>query len=348
MVTVATVTSMVAMPSLLLQSHVAAAAPATKVPRPNAVPVHPIPTSPGALITAGPSRKSCLYTGGVLQPGLANAEAQTGTSPSCTMAYDGGQTWAQWDSPWFADSYAGFTTWVAAEPQSRQLILGVNLIPNDLGDPSNPSGWEQSCDAEKFDAYSQTLGANLVATGLDNSVIRLGPEMNGSWEPDFMGTTTSEQRMWAKCFANEVTAMRQVAGEHFLFVWNPNACWENVPYSNYYPGNSYANILGLDLYDVACMAPSTQPAWSQLAREPAGLTYFEAFANARKKPMSFPEWGLVKDPSGDDSAYVNGIGSTIAKEDFSFETYFDAGDVGILQIGPETPLSLRVFQRWFS
>jgi hypothetical protein len=345
--TVATITSMVAVPSLLLESRIAAAAPTAKVSKPKAVPVRRIPTSTGALIAAGPSRKACLYTGGDLQPGLADAEAQTGTSPSCTMAYDGGSTWAQWDGPWFESPSAGFTTWVAADPVHRQLILGVNLIPNDLGDPTDPSGWEESCDAGQFDSYAQTLGTNLVAAGLDNSVIRLGLEMNGPWEPDFMGTTSSEQRMWATCFANEVTAMRQVPGEHFLFVWNPNACYENVPYANYYPGNSYVNIMGLDLYDISCMAPATHTAWTKLSSEPRGLAYFEAFANARHKPMSFPEWGLLADPDGDDAAYISGIGSTMAREDFSFETYFDAGDDGILQIGPGTPLSLPVFHRWF-
>src|ERR1035437_9977823 len=56
--------------------------------------------SSGTLITAGPSRKSCLYTGGTLQPGLSNAEAQTGTPPSCVMAFtNSAQTWAQWTNP---------------------------------------------------------------------------------------------------------------------------------------------------------------------------------------------------------------------------------------------------------
>ena len=64
-------------------------------------------------------------------------------------------------------------------------------------------------------------------------------------------------------------------------------------------------------------------------------------------PMSFPEWGLLQSPKGDDPAYINGIGSTFAKGNFSFEKYFDAGDRGTLQVGPATPLSLAAFQKWF-
>jgi hypothetical protein len=108
--------------------------------------------------------------------------------------------------------------------------------------------------------------------------------------------------------------------------------------------------LGLDLYDGACATPtlSTTPiTWTQLANEPAGLTSFEAFAKMQGKPMSFPEWGLLQHPNGDDPAYVNGIGSTFARGDFAFESYFDGGDDGVLQVGPATPKSLVRFQKWF-
>ena len=263
------------------------------------------------------------------------------------MAYSGASTWAQWEDPWFSHVSAGYTTWVGAMPKSRQLVVEVDLIPSSLKSQSNPLVWERSCANGQFNNFVQQLGTNLVATGLENTVIRLGSEMNGPWSADFMGATIAEQSMWASCFANEVTILRQTVGEHFLFVWNPGACYENVPYANYYPGNAYVDILGLDIYDSKCMTPSAPNTWSQLANEPAGLTSFEAFAEAQRKPMSFPEWGLLKSPNGDDVAFVNGIGSAFRNLDFSFETYFDAGDDGVLQVGQATPLSTVAFQRWF-
>ena len=343
--------TIVTMPSAFLQNRALAATSVSRTYKPRTTPSHSIPTSPGTLITSGPSRKPCIYPytpNGNLQPGLHNAEAGTKTTTSCVVAYlSGATTWAQWESPWITQPGYGYTTWVAAEPLSRQLILEVDLIPDSLENQSNPLGWEQSCAAGQFDTYAQQLGTSLVAAGLENSVIRLGAEMNGPWEADFMGTTTVEQNLWATCFANEVTAMRQAAGESFLFDWNPNACTENVPYTNYYPGNVYVDILGLDLYDGKCATPTTPVSWNQLANEPAGLTSFEAFAKTRGKPMSFPEWGLLQSPNGDDPAYINGIGSTFATGDFAFESYFDAGDGGTLQVGPTTPLSLVRFQKWF-
>jgi hypothetical protein len=189
---------------------------------------------------------------------------------------------------------------------------------------------------------------NLVAGGLQNSVIRLGAEMNGPWETDFIGTTTTEQRLWANCFANEVTAMRHASGEHFLFDWNPNACYMNVPFTNYYPGNANVDILGIDLYDETCTLPNTSPiSWNLLIHEPAGLLIFESFAKKQRMPMSFPEWGLLRNPNGDDPGYVNGIGSTFDHGDFAFESYFDSGRAGTLKIGSTTPFSLVAFQRWF-
>jgi hypothetical protein len=310
-----------------------------------------------ALIRAGPSRNECLEpnfddTGlAALQAAITSFESTTESTVTCVLAYlDGAATWSQWVHPWVTATTHGYSSWVAEDPQSRQLILQVNLIPSSLENEDDPMGWEQSCANGRFDLHAEQLGENLVASGLGNSVIRLGAEMNGPWEADFVGTTTVEQKLWATCFANEVTALRQAAGEHFLVVWNPNACTENIPYLNFYPGNAYVDIVGLDLYDGTCTASSrstTRITWNQLVNEPAGLASFEAFAKAQKKPMSFPEWGLLQIPNGDDPAYINGIGSTFTKGDFAFESYFDAGDSGTLQLGPATPLSLAAFRKWF-
>jgi hypothetical protein len=315
-----------------------------------------LPTSPGALITGGPSRKRCVelpkltLTNGAfpVSAGVAAFEAETGTSVSCLTEYlNGAPTWTQWTNPSITAAYEGVTTWVAAAPQSRQLVLQVDLIPVSLVDQSDPLGWEQSCAAGDFDSYAEQLGANLVAGGLENSVIRLGAEMNGTWEADFIGTTTVEQNLWATCFANEVTGLRQAAGEHFLIDWNPASCVGSTPYADYYPGNAYVNILGLDFYDQSCMTPNSRVTWARLANLPAGLTSFEAFAKAHRKPMSFPEWGLAKDPAGDDPAYINGVGSTFTSKNFAFEGYFDSGAGDSLALGATTPLSLVAFRRWF-
>jgi hypothetical protein len=316
------------------------------------------PTAAGGPIIAGPSRSECLEpdtpNGGFsslasLQSTVSSFNQETHSNVTCLLAYlNGTQTWAQWEDPWIAGAPGTpFTSWVAEAPQTRQLVLQVDLIPTNLANINNPLAWEQSCAAGDFDSYATQLGDNLVAAGLQSSVIRLGPEMNGNWENDSMGNTTQEQNLWATCFANEVTGLRQAAGEHFLIDWNPNACTQSVPYSNFYPGNAYVDIIGLDFYDVSCETPSTVLTFAQLNNEAYGLASIQAFATAQGKPMSLPEWGLATGPEGDDPGYIEGVGAAVANNDYAFEAYFDAGTgIGVI-LGPGTPLSLTAFQKVF-
>lgn len=286
-----------------------------------------------------------------IKTAVANFNTVTNSSVTCLSAYLTTEpNWTQWEHPWITASQYGYTTWVAQKPHIRQLVLQVDLIPNNLKNVRNPLSWEKSCAAGGFNSYATELGNNLVAAGLQNSVLRVGAEMNGIWEADFIGYTSQEQNLWKECFANEVTALRQSTGEHFLIDWNANACVENIPFSNYYPGNAYVDIVGLDFFDVSCVQPKTRLSFKKLANERLGLANFEKFAAARGKPMSFPEWGLKAFPSGDDPGYIAGIGATFTRRNFAFETYFNV-DVKIrpyLALGPTSPLSMAAFRKWFS
>jgi hypothetical protein len=314
------------------------------------------PATAGGPITAGPSRSECLepdnptgdYSVASLQSLVSNFDNLTNSNVTCLISYmNGAPAWSNWVSPWITEPQVGFGAWIAQDPQVRQLVLQVDLIPLSLQDTNDPLGWEQSCANGDFNSYATQLGKNLVADGLQSTVIRLGAEMNGAWETDYMGGTTQEQSLWATCFDNEVTGLRQAAGEHFLIDWNPNACTQSVPYSNFYPGNAYVDIMGLDFYDLDCDTPSTAVTFTQLTNEPYGLASFESFASAQGKAMSFPEWGLSTTPNGDDPAYIDGIGSAVANGDFAFEAYFDAGSQGMMMLGSTTPLSIAAFHKWF-
>jgi len=318
----------------------------------------PNATASTGLITAGPSRSVCLtpdipstaYGLSSVQAAVTAFDNLTHSNVTCLSAYLlNAATWTQWVHPWVSNSGEGYSSWVAEKPQSRELVLAMGLIPSGLQTGGNPLSWESACAAGKYDSYATQFGKNLVAAGLQNSVLRLGPEMNGSWEPYFIGTTTTEQHRWTQCFDKEVTALRRAPGEHFLIDWNPNACVGNYSYKNYYPGNAYVDIMGLDLYDVGCLSPYKSLTFSQLASETAGLNYFEAFAAKKGKPMSLPEWGLSAIPSGDDPGYINGIGATVARHDFAFESYFDGTgpNVKALLLSSSTPLSVAAFRNWF-
>lgn len=310
------------------------------------------------LIQAGDSKTNCIYlagTGSALISNLQATERATGVNYNCLETFiDNNPTWANWDNPWIDRPEYGFTSWVAASPSTRQLVISMNLIPDSRKDIANPLAWEASCDAGQFNRYAVTLARNLVISGFGNSIIRLGKEMNGNWENDFMGTTTQEQEAWAGCFAQEVMAMRSVTGAHFLFDWNVNACVDNYPLSNWYPGNAYVDIIGIDAYDTFCSGRQPAPSaatFQELAAEPDGLSTVQAFAVQHGKPMSIPEWGTLASSSGglgDDPYYVQGIGSYVHRNNVAFQSYFDPDHDGIIPLSSSYPKTLSAYRQSFT
>ena len=299
-----------------------------------------------ALIQAGDSKTRCIYAR--LGAPLRQAERATGVTYGCLETFsDTDPTWAAWTRPWLTNRVYGYVSWLAADPSGRQLILTQNLIPDSLAaDPD----WAARCAAGAYDSYAAQLAANLVKAGFGHSVIRLGPEMNGTWNVGSLGTTPTAWKEWAQCFAREVRAMRAVPGSHLLFDWNVNANYRDIPLADFYPGNAYVDIIGIDFYDTSGLAlpPVRNPArWAALSGEPDGLGQVAAFAAAHRKPLSFPEWATVTS-QGDDPRYVTAMGAFIARHDVAFQSWFDAGDNGIYQLSAsEAPRSLAAYIKAF-
>jgi hypothetical protein len=313
-------------------------------------------------ITAGDSKADCItvkFYYGILKQSAINAVSSlTGVTYNCIEGFaNPSATWAVWEAPWmFSDTADGWDAWLAANP-AHQVVLGLDLIPQSASG-TDPLTWEQACDAGSYNHYATTLAKNLVSYGAGKIVIRLGPEGNGDWEADFLGTDQTEANDWAKCYDNEVTAMRAVPGAHFLFVWNPNACSEDAPLNEWYPGNSYVDIIGVDAYDMDCATSETvsQEGWAAFStnRSAGGsndpefpsITNIAAFAKAHGKPMSFPEWGLDTGQP-DDPTYVADMAKMFKSGDFAFESYFDDGADGIATLGSSIPNATAAYSQAF-
>lgn len=318
---------------------------------------------PGGTITAGDSKANCVslnFPGGVFSQSMVDAvTSSTGITYNCLNVFDNPMpTWADWEDPWmFRISSDGWDAWLAANSQ-HQVIMGEDLIPQSVSNTSDPLSWEQSCASGDYDQYATALAKNLVSYGAGNIVIRLGPEANGNWEADYVGSTTQEMSDWAQCYANEVTAMRAVPGANFLFVWNPNVCTTDLPLSAWYPGNSYVDIIGVDAYDVDCSTLKTvsQEGWTAYSTDSAtntpndpsfpSLDNIEAFAAANGKPLSFPEWG-IDTGMPDDPTYVTDMAQMFSQDDFSFESYFDMNDDGIAPLGSSIPNATAAYVQGF-
>jgi hypothetical protein len=290
---------------------------------------------------------------------ITAASRVTGVTYNCLDTFSSHMpAWSDWETPWmFRTQSDGWDAWLAANG-AHQVVLGMDLIPQSVSDNNDPLTWEQSCAAGRYDQHATSLARNLVSYGAGDIVIRLGVEANGNWEADYVGSTTAEMTDWAKCYDNEVTAMNAVPGAHFLFVWNPNICVANLPLNEWYPGNSYVDIIGADAYDEDCSTSKavSQEGWTAYSTDShtntpndpnfPSLANIAAFAQANGKPMSFPEWGL--DNGGpDDAAYINGMTQLFNNDDFSFEAYFDTNDDGIAPLGSAIPDGTAAYSHAF-
>ena len=317
--------------------------------------------SGSGLITTGDSKVNCITldfpSGAMDQSTITAATSLTGVTYNCiSMFANPVATWALWEAPWmFQDPQEGWDAWLAANPD-HQAVVGMDLIPQSVSNNDDPLTWEQPCASGDYNEYATALAENLVSYGAGSVVIRLGVEANGTWEDDYVGSTTTEMSDWAKCFDNEVAAMRAVSGTNFLFVWNPNLCVADLPLDEWYPGNSYVDIIGVDAYDQDCSTLETvsQEGWAAYSTDSnanpsddpnfPSLANFETFATSNGKPLSFPEWGIYDDMP-DDSTYVGDMAQMFNDDDFSFESYFDTDGSNIAALGSEIPNATAAYSQ---
>jgi hypothetical protein len=303
------------------------------------------PHRPSSLIQVGDSKTACISG----TPGtkvLHEAELATGVTFNCIVTYtDAAPTWADWVYPWIAiKGYAPFVAWVAADPRTHQLVDTQNLIPN--SETKNPD-WTAECAAGAFDTYAKWYAKNMIAAGFGYAIIRLGHEMNGTWENDDLGTTVASWHQWGQCFAQEVKSMRTVPGGHFLFDWNVNGRYRDIPLADYYPGNAYVDIIGISQYDESgyYLPPVGSAArWKALVSEPMGLNVVYAFARRHHKPLSVPEWATVVS-LGDDGNYVAHMGDFFATHDIAYQAWFNIPNDNICLLNSDSPHSVAAYAK---
>ena len=145
-------------------------------------------------------------------------------------------------------------------------------------------------------------------------MIRLGWEFNGSWAPWF--ATAGQEANFIAYWQNIVNAMRVVI-PNLKFIWDPNLgnSWGSSALQNYYPGSSYVNYIGMDVYDTD--SPGGATAWAGYLTEGGyGLNWLASFSATTGKPICIPEFGLGPDTGntggGDDPYFIGQIEAWMA------------------------------------
>jgi beta-mannanase len=300
----------------------------------------------GQTQTVADNKMLCIYTANSISA-MNTLSEDMNTPIHCATAYANNvATWSSWIAPWVETPPSAnndFSSWLASNSLNR-FNLSIQLVPNDVsvaGSTGYDANWMEDCANGEFESYAVELGNSLVKSGFANTMLRIGIEMNGNWNDDSLGSspTTQSESYWAQCFAKTVTGLRSAAGSHFLMNWNVNQAYRNIPFANYYPGNNYVDVIGMDAYDDGMPGdPQSQPArWNAEYSEGGGLEDIIAFAKANNKPMSLPEWGLdsTSDGFGDDPYYVQQIENLVANNNFMYQSYFDSNDDNIPLIQSE-------------
>jgi hypothetical protein len=267
-----------------------------------------------------------VYVSAADPGGVASFASATQTDP--TIASDYLPSNSFWDG---MDGSGGELAWILQNGWSGTpytLSLGVPIIPTT---PSGvPQGTLANGAAGLYDNYFVALGENLVAAGESHIYLRLGWEFDGGWYA--WSATTPEQEMnYAEYFRQIVESMRQVPGEDFKFVWNPDAeAFDQLGYNVAlaYPGNAYVDYIGVDAYDQTWVAPQTPiNAWNETTFP--DLTLADQFAQEQGKPLAVPEWGVATRSDGhglgDDPRYITNMINWMEDpaNDVAYESYFD-------------------------
>jgi len=186
--------------------------------------------------------------------------------------------------------------------------------------------------AGKFDDKFRSIAELLVKYGYGRSIIRLGWEFNGR---DFYPwAAAKDPENFVRYWRRIVSVMRSVEGAGFRFDWCFAQGKQEIEPDRVYPGDDVVDIIGQDLYNQTWTPGVTTPEqrWNELLNQPYGLRWHREFARARRKPMSFPEWGTMTRNDGrgggDDAYFIERMAAWIADNDVAYHAYWDHSSRG--------------------
>jgi hypothetical protein len=217
-----------------------------------------------------------VYAGPATASSITSTNTLVGHQVRYAMDFLDGTSWATISDPsWFLSQWQG---------TGYQMIWGVPMLPN--------SGARLAIGATgAYNQYFETLATALVAGGQGASIIRLGWEFNGGWFPwAANGHAAAFVAYWQQIY----DTMQSVPGANFQFEWNPTRGDLGVgDLANYYPGDAYVSIVGLDVYDTEWASyPGAVAEWQNMLTQSYGLNWLASFGAAHGKPLAIPEWGL--------------------------------------------------------
>jgi hypothetical protein len=309
------------------------------------------------LLGASTPRKAWTCVSAVTIQTVSQWGSILGRPVNCALVFtDNAVNWQSWSKPWilgdqpaepdFEGPDFDWASWYDQGHDDRYLIISQNLFPNRL----RGSDWLARGASGAYEGYARSFARNLVAAGMGDVVIRLAHEANGDTYADSIPDTAAGDAQWVRFWDDTVTAMRSVPGAHFVFDWCVNAGYRDIPLADFYPGDRYVNVIGVDAYDSNPQTNSPVPnRLKTILNEPDGLYALRAFARVHHKLLSIPEWGIGPKgqggADGDDPDYVAAIAHVVKSGGVLYQSLFTDGVEGAEML--HSPNSLQAYRRAF-
>ena len=144
-----------------------------------------------------------------------------------------------------------------------------------------------------------------------------------------------------------------VRGSNFEIDFNVDAGHSAAgPLAGFYPGDDVVDIIGVDNYDGWVSEQDPAARWRALHTLENGTRDVVAFATARGKPLSFPEWALMAPGTeanglGDNPYFIRQMADLVRDNETRYHAYFNVPDGGVGMTLFEAPRSLAAFKQRF-
>ncbi|MET0693387.1 MAG: glycosyl hydrolase [Propionibacteriaceae bacterium] len=241
------------------------------------------------------------------------------------------ETWsAMTHADWLIDAHAR---------SARHLELSVPMLPT-RGAATLPR-----CANGEYNHRWRTIATKLRDAGLQDTTIRPGWEFNGDWY-QWSAAGPGQAAEYVGCFRQLVTTMRSVSPQ-FTFSWSVNNGHNRLPAELGWPGGSYVDIVGVDVYDYSSqwyptprgmtLAQARGRTWDTALNSPRGLRFWSDFARTHGKPLALSEWGLAwranGQAGGDNTLFLDQLVGFVRNpaNGVAYATYFNSVDTPALK-----------------
>jgi hypothetical protein len=171
------------------------------------------------------------------------------------------------------------------------------------------------------DAYLRSWGQSLAA--IKGPVwLRFAPEMNGDWLPWSEGVNGNATGSFVRAWRHVHDVVTAAGATNVVWMWCPNVPYNGAtPLPGLYPGDAYADLVGLDGYNFGTTKPTGWRGYHQIFDR--GLAELRALT---KREIVIAEIGSVEQGSSKADWVVNFLRAVDADSRIKAVVWFDIKD----------------------